>query len=291
MKFALQRSTRHGMTLLELLVVLIILAIVATVAVNSLQPRVETVRFEQTRSQIDQVQESVIGRRGDRQADGSIMVSGFVADVGRLPRPLSRNIDEDRNSSMLAELWDANSSLASNFPFQFRSGPTQPTDYSSVQLPCGYRGPYLQLPLGAKDILDSWGRPFEYELGANGTIECLSWQPVGEYNEQLVCGLKTGKVTVTGTINFGQSEPSEVEVVLLRPDPDSSLTELTVFADEDNVASTFTFTDVPVGLRAIVIQLGTRKVTRYIQVPHQGLSLAYDFSNDTPISTAEPSTD
>ena len=211
---------RNGMTLLELLVVLIILAIVATVAVNSLQPRVETVRFEQTRTQIDSVQESIIGRRGDRQADGTVLVSGFLADIGRLPRPVTTRASADgSNPTMLAELWQTDSRLASSFPFQFRSGPAQPTDYSSVQLPCGWRGPYLQLPLGSKDVMDSWGRPFEYEFGSDGTIECLSWAPVGQYNEELKCGLKSGKVIVTGTINFGQSEPSDVQIVLLRPDP------------------------------------------------------------------------
>ena len=60
-----------------------------------------------------------------------------------------------------------------------------------------------------------------------------------------------------------------------------------MYADEDKVDNTFTFSEVPVGLRAIVIQLGARQVTRYIQVPHSGLSLAFDFSNDNQSPAAD----
>lgn len=274
-------TDRTALTLLELLVVLVILAVVATVAVNSLQPRVESARFDQTRRLIEDIQEATIGSRGSRQTDGTPLVSGFLADTGRLPRPPGRTGTSSPGQE-LSELWDSESSIATNFPFRFRSGPGTPVDYSQIQLPCGWRGPYLHLPMGATDVTDSWGRPLDFEYGDDSTIDCILWKPVGDVETELTCPLKTGKVIVTGTLSFGQTEPSSVEVVMLGPDPDSSMSELSVFADEDNNPLTFTFSDIAVGLRAIHIRYDDKQLTRYVQVGHQGLTMAIDLNLTDP---------
>ena len=271
-------SQRNALTLLELLVVLVILAIVATVAVNSLQPRVESTRFDQTRRLLETIHEASMGLRGSRQTDGTPLVSGFVADVGRLPRPDPLWSAESETGMELQELWNSNCKLATDYPFRFRSGPSSPKDYSQIQIPCGWRGPYLHLPIGMTRVTDSWGRPFSFEYSGDSTIGRVIWNPIGNFDQTLTCELNTGKVIVTGTLNFGQSIPSSVEVVLLAPDPDSSLGELGVFADEDDNPTMFAFTDVPIGLRAIHIQYDDRELTRYIQVPHQGLTMAFELA-------------
>jgi prepilin-type N-terminal cleavage/methylation domain-containing protein len=271
-------AERRGLTLLELLVVLVILSIVATVAVNSLQPRVESTRFEQTRNLLGRIRTATIGADSARQTDGTPLISGFVADIGRLPKITSRPPGRADNGQELSELWEQESALARNFPFRFRSGPQSPVDYSQIQIPCGWRGPYLQLPMGSRQLRDGWGKPFEIERGSDGTVECLIWKPWGDFDSEMTCGLKSGKVNVSGTLNFGETPPSNVDVVLLGPDPDSSLSELRVFADEDSNPNTFTFSQVPVGLRALSVRYDEKQLTRYLQVPHQGLTLALELS-------------
>ncbi len=271
---------RVGLTLLELLVVLVILAVVATVAVNSLQPQVETARFEQTRRLLDNIQNSVAGTRQMQQADGTPLISGFVADVGRLPKRetgVNPGVSlQDTNELELRELWDTQSVLARNYPFAFRAGPAQPVDYSSIQLPCGWRGPYLHLPLGYQSLRDPWGRSFNLQTDNDGQILAAGWEPMPPYESPLTRDLTIAKVSVTGTLNFGQSVPSIVDVVLLIPDPDSSLTELSVMADENPGLAQFLFSQVPIGLRALHIRYDDRQLTKYIHVTHGGLSLAID---------------
>lgn len=279
-----------GLTLLELLVVLVILAIMATLAVSALQPRVESARLQQTRTSLEEIAKAVAGARGSRQSDGSPLISGFVADVGRLPRwqatgglLASRQQPAEPDGLRLRELWELESPLATEFPFQFRRGPTAPVDYSDIQIPCGWRGPYLQLAPGQDQLLDAWGRPFEPELSEQGSLEGLRTQPINQLEQPLEVHWRTALVSVTGTLNFGQSLPSDVRVVLLAPAAENSPATLEVVADEDEELTTFTFSRVPIGLRAICIDVnGQRALTKYIQVPHEGLTLLFDLSDRLP---------
>lgn len=280
-------NRRSALTLLELLVVLVILAVVATVAVNSLQPRVEAARFEQTQKQLQQVRDSILGPEQARQSDGTPLISGFVADVGRYPL-LQANVvaasdsDTPVQGQELSELWSVQTELAQSYPFQFRAGPKTPVNYSDVQLPCGWRGPYLQLSMGSQALRDPWNRPFELLANSEMEVQSLVWQPIGAYDQPLATDLTNGKVSVTGAINFGQTAPSNIEVVMLVPDPNSSRSELAVLADEDDSPTTFTFSHVPIGVRAICVTAeGRRLLTRFVHVHHQGLSLVFDLNQES----------
>src|SRR5262245_27810366 len=94
------RRTRTALTLLELVVVLAILAILTAVAVVSLDFQVDQARFDGTQRTLDSVQDAIIGPSNQRAADGSQLVTGFVADMGRLPQPV------DMTTDPLRELWD-----------------------------------------------------------------------------------------------------------------------------------------------------------------------------------------
>ena len=285
---------RRGLTLMELLVVLVILAIVATIAVQSLQPRVETARFELTRKMLTEIQQATCGEPRARQADGSPLISGFVSDIGRLPLALAANppvelsldlaerSDVDNNGSKgLDELWDISTQLAVQYPFQFRPGPKTPVDCSDIQLPCGWRGPYLNLPVGQKSVRDAWARPFDLAVDEVQAVTVVTWQPTGHYEQPLQVDLKGGLVTVSGSIQFGDKPPTNVKVVLLAPDPSHSLSELKILEDEDNQPANFQFRNVPIGLRAIRIVADGKTITRYIEVPHGGLTLLVDGSHST----------
>ena len=153
------RRVPRGLTLLELMVVLVILAIVATVAVQSLQPQVDQQRFESASRLLTEIKSATVGPAQKYQLDGTPLISGFVADVGRCPQMENSPTQSADQSQILTELWDSESELGSKFPYQFRPGPDQPIDYSSIRLPCGWRGPYLNLPAGSDSLKDPWGRP------------------------------------------------------------------------------------------------------------------------------------
>ncbi len=286
------------MTLMELLVVLVILAVVATIAVQALQPRVELARFEQTRKTLEQLEVATVGSSTARHADGSPLISGFIADVGRAPRltvpslpkenptqPKSSapsaamfdgDIQEDRN---LYELWDENSVLAQQYPFQFRSGPSQPVDFSDIRLACGWKGPYLSLPKGKDSVVDAWAQDFLFETNENEEVSRINWKPVGEFDLPLSSDLSKGRVIVSGNIDFGQQTSNDVKVYMLVPDPEYSLTELRPIEDLDPAKQTFQFENVPVGLRAIRVIADGKSFTKYVNVPLGGLTLLMDLES------------
>ncbi len=277
------RQLHRGLTLLELMIVLVILAIVATVAVQTLQPQVDQQRLESASRMLDEIKSATVGPAQKYQLDGTPLISGFVADVGRCPRLTSTlsSSSENDQSTILKELWDAESELGLKFPFQFRNGPNQPTDYSDIRLPCGWRGPYLQLPLGADSLQDPWGRAPEATLDSDGefcqlqiTIPLNSDQPQPQV---ISTELTTGRVTVTGKVLLDNPENTTALVALLVPSPESSLTTLTVMDDEDEQSDSFQFNNVPIGLRAIVADVNGERKTKYVQVTHGGTVIVFDF--------------
>ncbi len=149
------------MTLVELLVVLTILAILSAVAVFSTETVVRQGRFEATQRTLRAVEEAVLGPEPFQAEDGNLATSGFVADLGRLP------VD-------LAELWSPGGLPAFAFvPAAAENLDPSDAPYADpeVVVPCGWRGPYLRLPVGAADTRDGWGRPFETDVDtATGEI-------------------------------------------------------------------------------------------------------------------------
>ncbi len=266
----------RGLTLLELVAVLVILAIVATVAVNSLQPRVEQIRWEQAQQLLEEVRQSSLGTPRAKHDDGSPLVTGFVADIGRLPMPAIVQDPELSKPITLRELWDATSPLAIDFPFRFRAGPKEPIDFSSVRLPCGWRGPYLTLGVGQKTLLDPWARPLSVHMDASGVITNVGLQslPGSLDDEPPSVEMTTGLVTVSGVISWrDQASPTDVTVALLAPDPQQSLELLAVHTDEDSDPGAFLFSRVPIGLRALCVKTADRLIVRYVTVPSGGLSV------------------
>ncbi len=273
---------RTGLTLLELMVVLVILAIVATVAVQSLQPQVDSQRFESAASLLEEIKTATLGPSQKFQLDGTPIVSGFVADVGRFPR-VEANDEDVEDLLPLTELWSNENQLAIQFPFQFRPGPSQPVDYSTIRLPCGWRGPYLQLPIGTQSLVDPWGRPPETALDEMGTLEKLQITVPLSSNQTepqvLSANLSAGKVEVTGKVLLDRPESATVRIALLTPDPNSSLTSLTVFDDEDEQPGSFLFSGVPVGFRALVADVNGKRQIKYLQVTPNGAPVVFDFQS------------
>jgi prepilin-type N-terminal cleavage/methylation domain-containing protein len=276
------RRLRTGLTLLELMVVLVILAIVATVAVQSLQPQVDSQRFESAARLLEEIRGATLGPARKFQLDGTPLVSGFIADIGRFPRVEPSDDDSDERQS-LSELWSNENQLGSQFPFQFRPGPEQPVNYSSIRLPCGWRGPYLQLPIGTQKLVDPWGRPPKTVVDEMGTLsQLLITIPISANQTEpqtLAADLSGGKVEVTGKVLLDRPESATVRIALLTPDPNSSLTSLAVFDDEDQQPESFLFSRVPVGFRALVADVNGIRQVKYLQVTPNGPPVVFDFQS------------
>ena len=143
----------RGMTLVELLVVLTILAILSAVAVVSTDSVLSQGRFEATQRTMCNVEEAVLGPDVLRTEDGTVATAGFVADIGRLP--VAVDIDGEMQP---AELWENVLGLPA-FSFKQATADLVGAAHADpdVVVPCGWRGPYLRLPVGGDYLADGWG--------------------------------------------------------------------------------------------------------------------------------------
>jgi prepilin-type N-terminal cleavage/methylation domain-containing protein len=219
-------TNRRGMTLVELLVVLAILALLTTVAITSTDVLMSQGRYDATTRTLTNIQEAVLGAQNAHQPDGTLVVTGFVADMGRLPACASTD-----PSLGLAELWSPPSGVLGSFGLQ-------PTIDPAVCVPCGWRGPYLRLPVGASRLCDGWGNPFILStsgsapvitaVASTGTSGTSGIPPVSLLQPPLanvasgpapgMCG--TGMVTVQqwGGHHATASAPPEPWVMLYGPE-------------------------------------------------------------------------
>ncbi len=265
-------NPRAAFTLVEMVVVLLILSLLTIAAVQSLSPVADQARYDATSRTLTQLNEAMLGTDGLRQTDGTPLITGFVADVGRVP--ILQGADAE---TQLRELWDSTSTLATTFPFQTRLGPAAPTDYSAVRLPCGWRGPYLQRGVGVTDLRDGWANPFELNPATDGSsLVSVTWNFVSPYSDDLTISTTPGLVTVSGTLTNNSAVPAAATIVLLYPDPTSAT--LAVMADADVTAvSGFQFNNVPIGFRALRADIDGHVLIKYLQVPKTGLSLNVNY--------------
>jgi len=152
-----------GFTLIELLVVLLILVVLTTVAVQSVDGIQDQSRYDATQRGMQNIEDAVLGQANQREADGSELITGFVADMGRPPVALMLN-----GNLQMQELWDNPSTVANPtglLSFALRQATTANVGAGNEDLevfvPCGWRGPYLRLGVGQTDLLDGWGRHYD----------------------------------------------------------------------------------------------------------------------------------
>lgn len=149
-------SRRHGLTLVELLVVLVILAIMTIIAVQSTDYLVDQARFDGTQRTLQNVQNAVLGAPNQTQADGTPLLFGFQADIGRPPV-----VDA---TLQMSELW-VQGALPNYQPIG-----TTDTNNTDVAILAGWRGPYLRLPSPnpqGQFVYDGWGNGLAHLSFAN----------------------------------------------------------------------------------------------------------------------------
>lgn len=146
---------REGFTLIELTLVLFILALAAHLGSRSLLGAKSAARRKVADRQLDEIAAAVYCEKGGEP-------SGFLADMGRLP--FAKSVPGE--SLRLSELYARPEGLG-----DFRARPASAENLAdaapaaiadpSVLVPCGWGGPYVQLPQGASRLRDPWGNPVE----------------------------------------------------------------------------------------------------------------------------------
>ena len=179
----IHRPSLHpsGLTLLELLVVLTILVVLSTVAITSTSGVADQARYEATQRTLENIRDAVIGPANLRDSDGSLLITGFLADMGRLPHATAEAVTGG-NVFTLRELWENVNGVAAHAVRQASSAnvdlATEADD--EVYLATGWRGPYLQLPPGNMTLRDGWAAEFVTPDGVvNGYPNALLRNPTG----------------------------------------------------------------------------------------------------------------
>ena len=161
MKTRQTNGEERGFSLIELLVVLAILAALTTVALRSVSGVQGQAKYLQTTSSLNGIRDAIIGPANLHGPDGSALVTGFVADVGRLPvYQVSASDPLGVNGDPLNELLSPNTipiyGLATS---AFDPG---------VQLFAGWQGPYVRIGAGPTFLRDGWGHSFHvYDNNGN----------------------------------------------------------------------------------------------------------------------------
>ncbi|WP_395719468.1 prepilin-type N-terminal cleavage/methylation domain-containing protein [Prosthecobacter sp.] len=295
MKTTLHRPVIHasGLTLLELLVVLSILAVLSTVALTSSSGIADQARYEATQRTLENIREAVLGPSNLRDTDGTLLYTGFVADMGRLPR-----VEADLT---LEELWindgPADDGLATLAPHAVRQAIAANVDVAAeldpdVYLATGWRGPYLRLSPGNTNVRDGWGAQFilrtqvpaavaaagdpigqVHSFGANGAEDALDDGYDLDVSSVFTTAETAASTTITVELQKADGSPpdmpvpaDEIIVRLFAPDPDTGLIAVTRLDDPFSANSLmFDFTTTP----------GARVVRAY-----------YDTSNDGSIQSS-----
>jgi prepilin-type N-terminal cleavage/methylation domain-containing protein len=205
-------NPQRGLSLVELLVVLTILAALTTIALRSTSGVLEQSRFEATQKTLENVRAAIVGESSNSSA---VPVTGFVADMGRLPTSLSE---------LLTQPADA-------VPFGLQAAPAP---HSDVLVPSGWRGPYLRLPVGSEQqnltqLADAWGSPLQSSNPTASSFLALS--PAAPrsasnsaYNTDLAISIAANDwqaALLTGTLYRGTPTTDVWTVTLFSPGPAS----------------------------------------------------------------------
>lgn len=144
----------QGFSLVELTVVLLLITLIASVAVRETSELGFQVRYDQTKDRLEMIKQAILGN--PRQiVNGQQAISGFVADMGRLPYTLRELLEDyDCDGPDVDGNGDTNFTNDGPCPWALE------TTYNSG-LGIGWRGPYLSVLGNATDLdafTDGWGR-------------------------------------------------------------------------------------------------------------------------------------
>jgi prepilin-type N-terminal cleavage/methylation domain-containing protein len=152
----ISRMRNKGFTLIELMMVLTIMAVVSTVLLKSMSGLQDQSRYDQTVERVNQIKKAIVNTQ---TINGVTVVTGFVADMGRLPNNLRELVD---NSLASNPLWANGICSASTYTTQI-SCTTNGASWTpyNANLNVGWNGPYIQIsndPSKPDAFTDGWGK-------------------------------------------------------------------------------------------------------------------------------------
>jgi prepilin-type N-terminal cleavage/methylation domain-containing protein len=170
MNGARSEAPTRGLTLVELLVALFLLALLTQAAVLATDGLFEQGQQAATVRSLEAIATAVLGDETRRDANGRPVLTGFVADHGRLPLA-------GPTTARLEELVQAPTDP--NLLFGYR----QPMGDPEVFVGCGWRGPYAQLGSRLQTgpstpaLRDAWNNPFACWSASDGATQALPGEP------------------------------------------------------------------------------------------------------------------
>ncbi|MGR9046552.1 MAG: type II secretion system protein [Gammaproteobacteria bacterium] len=152
-------TPQAGFSLVELVTVLLIITVLSTIAIRSTVDLGFSVRYEQTRERLDSIRQAIIGNP-KRSINGQPDISGFVADMGRLPDNVRELIQRYDCASPAGA--SPNDCTTPAVP-EWVDSANISVDLATL-LRYGWNGPYLNVsddPSVSDAYTDGWGRQTE----------------------------------------------------------------------------------------------------------------------------------
>ena len=168
-------NSGRGFTLVELTVVLLLISLLATVSMRETAEFNFQTRYEQTRERLEMIKQAILGNP-KQLINGQQVVSGFVADMGRLPFNLRELLTQCSDGISITQANCATNGFAWQPSLTtIGSCATGAGIIYNTQADCslaggtswlafisaGWRGPYLSLsgsPSSSDALTDGWGR-------------------------------------------------------------------------------------------------------------------------------------
>ena len=156
---------RRAFTLIELVVVLALVGILTHLLVNEFSRFHARSMRAAADSHLAAIRAAVAGDPDARDSTGARIREGFIADMGRAPRAIRIDSDDPTSPLSLRELWERPAD-ADDFAMRPATAANLVAGCESavdpyVYVPCGWRGPYIRLPLNQTRLRDPWGNPVE----------------------------------------------------------------------------------------------------------------------------------
>ena len=151
------RHAQSAFTLIEMIVTLLVLTMLSSVALRSASGLQDQARFEQTQQRLQMIREAILGDPR-KTVNGQAVMSGFVADMGRLPVNLEELLDNSAGNPVWATGVCSVATYTDQVNCVNNSGTWTP---NPGNLGVGWRGPYLQTSqntANADAFTDGWGR-------------------------------------------------------------------------------------------------------------------------------------
>ena len=169
MKTTAMSSLQKGFSLIELMVALLVMVVISTAVMRSLSGLQDPSFYQQTADRVQAIKDAIIKVQ---TVNGIPTVSGFVADMGRLPNNLRELLDNSAGNPV----WATGACSVAGYTDQLSCTGTW-TPYPG-NIGIGWRGPYIQTsksPSQPDAFTDGWGRDYQEPGTAQGSCPSQHW--------------------------------------------------------------------------------------------------------------------